>query len=123
MPIASSAQMRRNIRKITTNIKIRNLFLFTFLITKSHVKPVASRSTPAITKSNRFQFISSVICIAINGMSNRIAIINTIIYNLLFCIIINVFKSLTLLAMSQQIYLPLEAVAQLSKRFFYLVKN
>ena len=98
MPTASSTQMRRSIARRATQMAIRSLILFTFLITSSHIRPVPSSRTPATIKSNRVQFTSSVNCIAINGMSNRIAEVSTIMISLLFCIIINVLISLTLLA-------------------------
>jgi hypothetical protein len=88
MPTASSAQMRRNIARIATQMPIRRLVLLTFLRTSSHNKPVPSIRTPAITKSDRVQFTSAVNCIAINGMSNRNATVNAMIRSRLFFIII-----------------------------------
>jgi len=97
MPTASSAQMRRSTNRSATQAAIRYLILFIFLIKISHVRPVPSSSAPAMTKSNRVQFTSSVNCIAINGMSNRIADVSTMMISLLFCIIINVLISPKLL--------------------------
>ena len=96
MPTASSAQMSRRTTRRATQTAIRYLILFIFLITSSHIRPVPSNRAPATTKSNRVQFTSSVNCIAINGMSNRIAEVSTIMISLLFCIIINILISLTL---------------------------
>jgi len=98
IPTASSAQMRRRATRRATQIAIRYLILFIFLIASSHIRPVPSSRAPATIKSNRVQFTSSVNCIAINGMSNRIAEVSTMMISLLFCIIINVLISLTLLA-------------------------
>ena len=77
---------------------IRSPVLCAFLIASSHIKPVPNSRAPAIKKSNRVQLTSSVNCIAINGMSNRIADMITMLISLLFCIIINVLISPTLLA-------------------------
>jgi hypothetical protein len=96
MPTASSDQMRKRTTRKATQIAIRYLILFTFLITSSHIRPVPSKRTPATTKSNPVQFTSSVNCIASNGMSNRITEVSPIMISLLFCIIINVLISLTL---------------------------
>ena len=79
MPTASSAQMSRRTTRRATQIAIRYLILFIFLITSSHIRPVPSNRAPATTKSNRVQFTSSVNCIAINGMSNKITEVSTII--------------------------------------------
>ena len=98
MPTASSAQMSRRTTRRATQTAIRYLFLFIFLITSSHIRPVPSSSAPATTKSNRVQFTSSVNCIAINGMSNRIAEVSTIMISLLFCLFINILIGLSLLA-------------------------
>lgn len=89
MPTASSNQIRRNAARITTMIAIRYPVLFTFLIINSHRRPVPSSKTPATTKSESFQFTSSVNCIAINGMSNRNITVSTMPISLLFFIIIN----------------------------------
>ena len=88
MPTASSAHMRRRIARRATQTAIRYLIFFTFLITISHIRPVPSNSAPATTKSERFQFTSSVNCMAINGMSNIIIEEKTIIRSLLPFIII-----------------------------------
>jgi len=98
MPTASSAQTSSRTIRRDTQTAIRYLILVILLITNSHIRPVPSNITPATTKSNRVQFTSSVNCIAINGMSNRIAEVSTIKISLLFCIIINVLISFTLLA-------------------------
>lgn len=98
MPTASSAQIRRRARRRATLIAIRYGVLFIFLITSSNKRPVPSSRAPAITKSNRPQFTSSVNCIAIKGISNRIAGVSRMIISLLFFIIRNVFISLRLLA-------------------------
>ncbi len=105
IPTASSAQMRRRTNRRATQIAMRYLILFIFLIASLHIRPVPSSRDPATTKSNRVQFTSSVNCIAINGISNRIADVSTMMISLLFCIIINVFISLTLLA--TVVYIPL----------------
>ncbi len=89
MPTASSNQIRRNAARITTMIAIRYPVLFTFLIINSHRRPVPSSRTPATTKSESFQFTSSVNCIAINGMSNRNITVSTMPISLLFFIMIN----------------------------------
>ena len=104
MPTASSAQMRRRRTRRAEQIAIRYVILFIFLITNSHIRPVPSIRAPATTKSNRVQFTSSVNCIVINGMSNRIADMSTMMINLLFCIIINTPINLTLLLMSGSCY-------------------
>ena len=90
MPTASSAQMRKRIDRRDAQIAIRYLILSVFLITCSHIKPVPISRVPATIKSSRVQFISSVNCITINGMSNRIADISTIMIILLFFLIISV---------------------------------
>jgi hypothetical protein len=98
IPTASSAQISIKTIKIVKQIAIRYLIFFVFLITSSHITPVPSRSAPATTKSSRVHFTSSVNCIAISGMSNRIAEMSTIRGSLLFCIIINVLISLLLIS-------------------------
>jgi len=98
MPTASSVQISRRPTRRATQIAILYLILFTFLITSSHIRPVLSNRAPATIKSNSVQFTSSVNRMAINGMSNRIAEMSTIMISLLFCIIVNVLISLTLLA-------------------------
>jgi hypothetical protein len=87
-PTASSTQMRKSAIRIAPQIAILWFFFFTFLITSSPIRPVLSSRMPATTKSNRVQFTSSVNSIAINGMSNRSTIVNTMPISLLFCVII-----------------------------------
>ena len=88
MPTASSAQMKSRTARITIKAAIRYLGLFIFLIASSHSTPVPSNKTPAMTKSNSVHFTSSVNCIAINGISKSIAVMELIIKILLFFIII-----------------------------------
>jgi len=97
MPTASSAQMRKRTTRRAIQIVIRYLILFIFLNAISHIRPVPKSRTPATTKSNRFQSTSSVNCIAINGMSKRIAEVSRMIINLLFRIINNILISQILL--------------------------
>ena len=97
MPTASSAQMKKKTTRITTHKAIRYLILFIFLKTSSHIRPVPKSSAPPTIKSNRVQFTSSVNCIPINGISNRIAEESRIMISLLFCIVINILINLTLL--------------------------
>ena len=94
IPTASSAQIRSRSTRRAKQIAIRYLILFIFLIASSHIRPVPSNRAPAIIKSNKDQFTSSVNCIAINGISNIITDVSTMIISLLFCIIINAFISL-----------------------------
>ena len=91
IPTASSAQMKNRITRRVTHTVILSLLLFTFLITSSIIIPVPDNNTPATIKSNNVQLTSSVNCIAINGMSKRIAVISTMIRSLFFCIMVNVF--------------------------------
>jgi hypothetical protein len=86
MPTASSAQMSRRSNRSAAQMAKRYLVLQTFLNTNSHKRPVTSNSAPAMTKSNRVQFTSAVNCIAINGASNRIAVVTAMMTRLLFCI-------------------------------------
>lgn len=90
IPTANSAQMSRSRTKRATQTATRYLIFFIFLIASSHNRPVPSNRPPATTKSIRVQFTSSVICIAIIGMSNNIAVMSRIIISLLFCINSNV---------------------------------
>jgi hypothetical protein len=89
MPTASSIQMSTSTIRIIAQRTIRCLVLVTFLIINSHITTVPSNRTPAAIKSVRVQFTSSVNCIAINGMSNRIVTMSKIPINLLVFIIIN----------------------------------
>jgi hypothetical protein len=120
MPTASSAQISRRRTRRTAQAAIRYLGVLIFLMASSHIMPVPSNRTPAATKSNKFQFTSSVNCIAINGMSNSIAIVITIRISLLFCMIINVYISRTWLATGNfcQIYITLIRPSQLEIGYF-----
>lgn len=93
MPTASSAQIKSRVTRRATQMIIRCLILFIFLIASSHNRPVPSSRTPAIIKSNEVQFTLSVNCMAINGMSNIIANVSTMKISLLFCIIIIILIS------------------------------
>jgi hypothetical protein len=97
MPTASSAQMSSRTTRIPLQAAIRYLRVLIFLTASSHIKPVPDNRIPATTKSNSVQFTSFVNCIAINGISNSIAVIKLMI-SLLFCIVINVYISVSLRA-------------------------
>lgn len=58
---------------ITAQRMILCLVLATFRHTNSHKNPVPRSKTPIATKSEIVQATSFVNCIAINGMSSRIA--------------------------------------------------
>jgi len=72
IPTASSAQKMKNASKITIQRIILFVVLLTFRKTSSQIKLVAESRIPITTKSNIVQFTSSVNCIAINGISNKI---------------------------------------------------
>ena len=72
---------------------IRNFVLFTFFITRSQISPVPSSRTAATMKSSSVHFTSTVNFIAINGMSNKNATVDTMMICLLFFIIINLTLS------------------------------
>lgn len=63
-------------------------FLLTFLSISSHKRPVLSKRKPITTKSRLVQATSSVNCIAMNGMSNRIGTTDKMIFSLLCFIIV-----------------------------------
>jgi hypothetical protein len=90
MPTASSTQIRNSATRIAPIKRNRCWNFLTFLITSSHMRPVPSNSTPMITKSLESHFTSFVNCIAVNGISNKSATVNTMPISLLFCVIINV---------------------------------
>lgn len=84
IPTASSAQTSKKASKITPQIRTLCLTRCTFLITSSQSKPVPNNRTPMIIKSLASQFTSVVNCIAMNGMSNRIAATVRMMISLLF---------------------------------------
>lgn len=84
--MASCAQITKNNAIIATQIAILSSVLGTFRRTISQEKPVVSKRTPIITKSESVQFTSLVNSIAIRGITNSTAIDARIRINLLFFI-------------------------------------
>jgi len=89
MPTASSAQMRKNINKIMPQRKIRVLIFFTFLRISLQDTTVTDSRIPIIAKSAILQSIPWVNCMAISGISNKIAITEKIRMTLLFFIFLS----------------------------------
>ncbi len=84
--MASCAQITKKIAIIAIQIAILNSGLDTFRRTISQEKPVVSKRTPIITKSESVQCTSLVNSIAIRGITNSTAIDARISINLLFFI-------------------------------------
>ncbi len=70
MPTASSTQVIISMNRMNEQINILYFLFCMFLIAVSMSKPKVNNKIPAIIKSNKVQFTSSVKSIVVNGMSN-----------------------------------------------------